>query len=79
MINHLSKICDKFYFTTLSDLRATDPLIFKNYTNKEAITFNDYKECVDYALNELKEEELLIITGSLHFISVVRSYLKDNK
>ena len=79
MINHLSKICDKFYFTTLSDLRATDPLIFKKYTNKESITFNDYKECVDYALNELKEEELLIITGSLHFISVVRSYLKDNK
>ena len=79
MINHLSKICDKFYFTTLSDLRATDPNLFSKFTNKESLTFSDYKECVDIALNELKDDELLIITGSLHFISVVRSYLKDNR
>jgi folylpolyglutamate synthase/dihydropteroate synthase len=28
-------------------------------------------------MNELKNDELLLITGSLHFISTVRAYLKE--
>lgn len=76
MIKHLSKIANKFYFTTLTDLRATDPLLFSKYTDKDSICYNDFKECIDIAIKELKEDELLIITGSLHFISTVRAYLK---
>lgn len=76
MIMHLSKIATKFYFTTLKDLRATDPILFSKYTNVDSICYNDYKECIDKAISELKSDELLLITGSLHFISTVRSYLK---
>ena len=76
MIIHLSKIATKFYFTTLKDLRATDPILFSKYTNVDSICYNDYKECIDKAIEELKSDELLLITGSLHFISTVRSYLK---
>ena len=76
MIKHLSKIANKFYFTTLTDLRATDPLLFSKFTDVESICYLDFKECVDVAIKELKEDELLIITGSLHFISTVRAYLK---
>ena len=77
MINHLSKIANKFYFTTLKDLRATDPLLFSKYTNVESECFVDFKECLTKAMNELKDDELLLITGSLHFISTVRAYLKE--
>ena len=77
MINHLSKIANKFYFTTLKDLRATDPLLFSKYTNIESECFVDFKECLTKAMNELKDDELLLITGSLHFISTVRAYLKE--
>ncbi|MBR4495754.1 MAG: hypothetical protein IKP12_01305, partial [Acholeplasmatales bacterium] len=76
MIMHLSKIATKFYFTTLKDLRATDPILFSKYTDIDSICYNDYKECIDKAISELKSDELLLITGSLHFISTVRSYLK---
>ncbi len=76
MIKHLSKIATKFYFTTLKDLRATDPLLFSEYTDIESECFFDFKECVNKAMEELKEDEILVITGSLHFISTVRAYLK---
>jgi folylpolyglutamate synthase/dihydropteroate synthase len=35
---------------------------------------NMCKECIDKAINDLNDE-ILIITGSLHFISMVREYL----
>ncbi len=78
MIKHLSNIANKFYFTTLKDLRATDPNIFSKYTNVSSYTFINYEECINKAINDLKDDEILLITGSLHFISCVRNYLKNN-
>ena len=75
MINHLDKITDYYYFTTINDARATNVMEFSKYTSKNYSLFNDYKEAINKAKSELKGDEMLIITGSLHFISLVREYL----
>ena len=74
MIDSLSQITNKFYFTSINDLRATDINEFINITNIESEIIKDYKECIDKAINDINDE-ILIITGSLHFISMVREYL----
>ena len=76
MINSLNKITNKYYFTSINDLRATDINEFINITNINSEVISDFKECVDKAINDLTDE-ILIITGSLHFISMVREYLKN--
>ena len=74
MIESLDEIADYYYFTSINDLRKTDSNDFVSYTNKEYEIINDYKECIDKAIKELKSDEILLMTGSLHFISQARSY-----
>lgn len=74
VINSLDEISSYYYFTSINDLRATDSTIFKECTTIDNIVINDYKECLDKAISELNEDEILLITGSLHFISVMREY-----
>lgn len=71
MLTELDKIADYYYFTTLNDLRKSDPSIFKeNRLNSEIIDNPDL--CLAKAKEELKSDEILFITGSLHFISYIR-------
>ena len=74
MINMLDEITDQYYFTSMLDLRATDPIKFTEFTSKNYILIEDYKKCIDEAINNLNLDETLLITGSLHFISMVREY-----
>lgn len=74
MLSCLDEVTDEYYFTSMIDLRATDPNEFTRYTIKPFKLINDYKNAIDYAVNELKDDEVLLITGSLHFISMVREY-----
>lgn len=76
MLDKLDTISDKYYFTAINDLRATDPNIFKEYTKKDYTIINNLEECIDTAINSLNANETLLITGSLHFISMVREILK---
>ncbi len=76
MLNKLDGITDSYYFTAINDLRATDPNVFKEYTSKEYTIINDLEECINTAKSSLNNEEALLITGSLHFISMVREILK---
>lgn len=75
MIDSLNEITNKYYFTSINDLRATDINEFINITNINSEVISDFKECINKAINDLNDE-ILIITGSLHFISMVREYLK---
>ena len=75
MINLLDKVTDFYYFTTINDARATNVIEFSKCTSKKYSLFDNYKEAIDAAKNEIKDDEMLIITGSLHFISLVREYL----
>ncbi len=77
VINELDNIANKYYFTTIDDLRKEDPNIFKSLTNIESTVIENPFECVDYVINNTNKEELVLITGSLHFISIIREYLKN--
>lgn len=74
MIKRLEDITDYFYFTKINDIRQTEDIHFENYTKLKFETFNDFKMALDIATNGLKNDEILLITGSLHFISQVREY-----
>lgn len=76
MLNELDKITDYYYFTSINDLRKEDPNIFtKNRLKPYYIDLN-LDSILTKAKNELKENEILFITGSLHFISIVRELFK---
>ena len=76
MLKSLDEISSFYYFTSIMDKRATDVNYFKSFTTKEYVLIDNFKEALDIASNDLKEDELLVITGSLHFISNVISYFK---
>ncbi len=76
MLKSLDEITDIYYFTSIMDKRATDVNYFKQFTNKEYILIDNYIEALDKASNELKDDEILVVTGSLHFISNVISYFR---
>ncbi|MDE7095150.1 MAG: hypothetical protein K2O23_01570, partial [Anaeroplasmataceae bacterium] len=67
----------KYYFTTILDKRASSPLDFTSFTEKNYEVIEDYKDAISYATKNLEEEELLVITGSLHFISEARKEILE--
>jgi len=75
MLHELDKIASYYYFTTLNDLRKSNPAIFKENRNN-SIIIEDTDLCLDRAISELRDDEILFITGSLHFISYIRKKLK---
>ena len=76
MLNELDKIAYSYYFTSLNDIRKTDPNLFiGNRTNYKIILNTD--ECITKAIEELGNNDILFITGSLHFISYIRKKLKN--
>ena len=76
MLNSLDNITDFYYFTSIIDKRATDVNYFKQFTNKDYVLIDNYINALDIACKDLKDDELLVITGSLHFISNVIAYFK---
>ena len=76
MLKALDDVTSYYYFTSIIDKRATEVNYFKQFTNKEYILIDNYINALDQACKELKEDELLVITGSLHFISNVIAYFK---
>lgn len=74
MIKRLEDITDYFYFTKIIDLRQIEDIHFEKYTNKQYEINNDFKSCLEEAISNLKDNEILLITGSLHFVSQIREY-----
>ncbi|MDE7100906.1 MAG: hypothetical protein K2O05_03530, partial [Anaeroplasmataceae bacterium] len=69
MIHLLDSEAHQFYFTTLEDKRAVDLEFFHDLTSKPCEFFLDYEEAICKAIKDRKENELVVITGSLHFVS----------
>ena len=74
MIKKLEEITDYFYFTKIIDLRQIEDIHFEDYTYKEYEINNDFKNCLDTAISKLDKNDILLITGSLHFVSQIREY-----
>lgn len=75
MLTLLDEVASFYYFTTIDDKRAVNTNDFIGLTKNPFILFDNYKEALNEAQRILKDDELLVITGSLHFISVIRKIL----
>ena len=75
MIAYLRPLCDELVITSFGYYRATPVDMIAE--NEEATVIADWKEAIRYA-SEKYEEGSILITGSLYFVSEVRSmYVKE--
>ena len=75
MISYLCPLCDELVITSFDYYRATPIDVIAE--NEEATMIADWKEAIRYA-TEKYEEGSVLITGSLYFVSEVRSmYVKE--
>ena len=77
VIKKLEEIASSFVITKIEDTRAEDPYILYNKVsiNNKKVIENEF-EAYDTIINNLKNDEMLLIIGSLHFVSSLRSYIK---
>ena len=76
MVRTLEEITEMFYFTTLTDKRSTQVEEFSLLTSRPYKLYEHMEEALKEAMLHLNKEEILVITGSLHFISEMRRILK---
>ncbi|MBY0597025.1 bifunctional folylpolyglutamate synthase/dihydrofolate synthase [Bacillus bingmayongensis] len=78
MVGQLETIADEMIFTTFTFDRAISAEELAAYSHKETKqVFENWKEAVDAKINDLQENDVFIITGSLYFISEVRKYIRE--
>ncbi|MFP4478167.1 MAG: bifunctional folylpolyglutamate synthase/dihydrofolate synthase [Candidatus Izemoplasmatales bacterium] len=76
MIEELDNFCDELYFTEFEYQRRADAEeLFFESTHYKKSYHHDYKEIFYKLVNNLNKEDVLLITGSLYFISEVRKLL----
>jgi dihydrofolate synthase / folylpolyglutamate synthase len=78
MIAKLENIAEKITFTDFDFPRAASSkelLELSKLANKQAV--QDWRAYLQTEINELKENEVLVITGSLYFLSELRPVLLD--
>ncbi|MFT4416496.1 bifunctional folylpolyglutamate synthase/dihydrofolate synthase [Fredinandcohnia humi] len=82
MISQLENVADTLTFTSFDFPRAASSNeLYENSSKKEAnFIVENWKEAIDSKISELLHEKdaVLVITGSLYFISEVRNYLLQN-
>lgn len=77
MLKILLEITNDITLTQFDFYRAFKLAEIENINNLK--TNLNYQEAIEDAIKELKADELLVITGSLYFISIVRKYLLKRK
>lgn len=79
-IQLLDHVANKIYFTELPVPRAAKAEELLRVSNHpSAIAMKNWTRVIDQCIASLKENELLIITGSLFFIAEARKYLKEKE
>lgn len=77
MLDMMEDIVEKAIFTTFDFPRAMKPEELKRLSSiEDAHCFSDYKHAVDFATEQVTDDELILITGSLYFISNIRKYFE---
>lgn len=72
----MDEVAHKMSFTEISlPRRAKAELLASQSTHHTIVVDEDWKRLIENELNELREDELLIITGSLYFIAEARQFL----
>lgn len=75
MLSKLENVCEDLLITSFDFYRA---LPIDDYDKKYNL-FTDYKLAIDHALTLKDEQSIVVITGSLYFISEARNYLLTMK
>ena len=76
MFNHMNEVADHVYFTTFDYPRAQSAKAqYEAYHRENSSYEEEFHELLDHLLGEVEEDECLVITGSLYFISEVRKSL----
>lgn len=80
MVSKLETAADYLYFTSFDFPRAAaaEALYESSGHSKKAIVL-DWQNGIEKIAGEMKEDELFVITGSLYFISQVRSFLVEKE
>lgn len=81
MLNILENSVKDITITTIDDIRAKDPkLLYDEISIKEKSIIYDYKMAINGLINKYKDtKEVILVSGSLHFISIIRKYLLNIK
>lgn len=79
MVSILEEITSNFIFTTLEDTRALNKEELNFNTNVESKIIPSYLDSLNYILDNFKEEELVLVCGSLHFTSKLLTFFKKMK
>ena len=82
MLDLLGEIPDtELTLTHFDDSRATDESVLKEAAKSRNLSYQDWQDFLEQKLIDKKEEKQIvrIVTGSLYFLSQVRSYLMERK
>jgi dihydrofolate synthase/folylpolyglutamate synthase len=76
MIEELDNFCSRLYFTEFDYIRRADAedLFFESSHYRKSF-HHDHKAIFDQLSNDLKDNEILLVTGSLYFISEIRKLI----
>ncbi len=79
IIEEMDNFCDEIYFTEIEYSRRADAeeLFLESHHHNKSYA-KDYKEIFLKLKKELKKDEVLVVTGSLYFISAIRKLLTKN-
>jgi len=78
MIEILSEIAEGITFTKGTNPESIAPEVLAQYYNGLFDPmYGDYEKAIELELEKLKDDEVLVICGSLYFISDVRRYLLE--
>ena len=76
MIEELDNFCDELYFTEFEyQRRANAEDLFFESTHYKKSYHHDFKKIFDKLRFNLKDNDILLVTGSLYFISEIRKIL----
>ncbi len=78
MIEVMDNLCDELYFTQIEYQRRADAkTLFSESNHYHKAFYEDYKNIFNELKKGLKDNEILLVTGSLYFISAIRKLLVE--
>lgn len=78
MLSLLQSISEHLTLTSFDYYRANTAVNLYEQTNKIKVSYNEnYLDVLNEGINSVKDDEILLITGSLYFIANVINFFKD--
>jgi len=79
MLKPLSKVASSMTFTSCSNPRAASAKgLYEQYGIPDSYYDHDWKKVINSVKQKMGADDVLMITGSLYFISEVRPYVTED-